>query len=535
MHLLPKQWKYLSFWGVFFLCAFITNTAQAQDTLRIFYSSGEHKLFPSSKMELNDFVFTHDLKFVDSIAILGYTDSTGHKAKNQKLSERRVKTVKSLLTKVGISDSVPIAITAMGEESDTENPRMENHRRVEVILFFTKAYVPPAEEEERPSTGFVNSNCYLNAQDVMSKANISYYMKGNTRYVKLEMEVHQLDAAKRYFSLTARNRYPKLLKWETETTGYWWWKHPRYVASLKARDFERYGIVVLHAVDTNNREDCTICGSDPISAYGLSTKLVPNNFVMQNMLIKKRILPSRIELKVPKEYVSLGRAYYLDSATNYPINWTAKPGRKSAPFYFAELPTALFNSHDFQVFSYRYFCKDAEPGYTINKLDSIRPHTCTPSGGGILDFAVGMELGYRHFNRDEGSISAYFEAPIQNFYFRTNLGYTSKNRILGALQADYHFFAFSPFAEYRLSSNPVLVNEEHRVFTGYGGTTFTGLFGNNANSLLNEYYLGIDLNNRINGIGFDRLFLQAGVCFDYMGNPSGKILSIRTGIQIRFY
>ncbi len=492
-------------------------------------------MLPGGKTELNDFIFTHDLKFVDSIALIGYADSTGQKQKNQKLSERRVKTVKSHLVKIGIHDTVPIFTNAMGEESDQGNKNLENHRRVEIVLFFTKAYVPPAEEEERPSTGFVNANCYLDALDVMSKANISYFMKGNTRFVKLEMEVRQFDASQRYFSLTARNRYPKLLKWETETTGYWWWKHPRYVTSVKAKDFERYGVVVLHQADTNNLEDCTICGTDPISSYGLSTRLLPNNFVMQNMLIKKRILPTRIEMKIPKEYISLGRTYYLDSLTSYPINWTSKPGRKAAPFYFAEIPVQLFNSKDFQVFSYRYYCKDAELPYNTNAVDTIRPNICGFTGGSIYDFSLGLELGYRHFTRDEGFISAYFQAPMRNFCFQANVGYTSKNRILGGLQADYHFFGFAPFSEYRLASNQVVVSEEHRIVSTYAGTSFTGLFGDNWNSILNEYYLGIDFNNRTNGLGFERIFVQAGAAFDYAGKASEEIFSVRAGMQFRFY
>ena len=533
MNLLPKQWKNLSFWGVFFFALFCAVNGRAQDTLRIFYANGEHKLYPNSKMELNDFVFTHDLKFVDSIALIGYTDSTGQKQKNQKLSERRVKTVKSYLSRIGIHDSVPIFANAMGEESDEGGKKLENHRRVEVLLFFTKAYIPPAEEEERPTNGFVNSNCYLGADDVMAKANVSYFMKGNTRFVKLEMEVHQFDASQRYFSLTARNRYPKLLKWETETTGYWWWKHPRYVASLKAKDFERYGIVVLHPVDTNNREACTICGTDPISNLGLSPQLLPNGFVMQNMLVKKRILPKRIEMKIPKEYISLGRSYYLDSLTNYPINWQAKPGRKAAPFYFAEIPVQLFNTNDFQIFSYRYYCKEAIPEYTTNKVDTIHLHTCTVASA--LDFSAGLELGYRHLTRDEGFVSGYFQMPFGNFLFQVNAGYTSRNRILGGLQAEYHFFAFSPFGEYHLGSNPVIVNEEHRIVSTYAGTSFTGLFQKNSNSLLNEFYLGIAFWNRTNGIGFDKLFVQSGVGFDYLDNAQSNIFAIRAGVQFRFH
>jgi len=535
MKLLPKQWKNLSFWGVFFFCLFNAHFSSGQDTLRIFYTSGEHKLYPNSKMDINGFIFSHDLKYVDSICLNGYTDSTGQTKKNQKLSERRVGSVKKYLYRIGISDTVPVFTQAKGEESDNENPNLENHRRVELILYFTKSYVPPSEEEEKPSGNFVNSNCYISALDVMAKSNLTYFMKGNTKYVKLEMEASLMNQSQRYYSLTARNRYPKLVKWEVETTGYWWWKRPRYVANVKAKDYEKYGVVVLHETDTSNREPCTICGTDPQNDWFLKAQLMPDSYILQNMLIRKRILPSRIEIAVPKEYISIGRGYYLDSLTSIPLYWTIKNTRNAAPFYYAEIPKALFNPADFQVYSYRRVCAEAAPVFPPNPADTVRRGRCLINFGSLIDFSTGIEVSYHHFSRDEGLYGVYFQAPYSQFMFQTTMGYSSKNRAFGSFQADYHFLGASLFSEFRMSSNPVLVQENQRLFTTYVGTSFSGFFTNASKQMINEYHLGISFWNKNVGFGFDSFFLQGGVFFDFSNDSDDGIFDLRTGFRFRVH
>ena len=535
MKLLPKQWKNLSFWGVFFFALF-SHQCNAQDTLRIFYTSGEHKLYPNSKIEINGFIFSHELKYVDSISLNGYTDSTGQVKKNQKLSEKRALTVEKYLYRIGISDTVPISTQAKGEESENENPNLENHRRVELILYFTKSYVPIEEEEEKPSGNFVNSNCYMSAEDVMSKSNLTYYMKGNTRYVKLEMEASLMNKSQRYYSLTARNRYPKLVKWEVQTTGYWWWKRPRYIANMKAKDYEKYGVVVLHETDTNNREACTICGTDPQTEWYLHSRLVEDQFLLENMTLKKKWLPSRIEIAVPKAYVSIGKGYYLDSLTNYPIQWTIKNTRNAAPFYYTEVPKQYFNAADFKIYSYRKVCANQEVRPTNpNPIDTNRGLPCRPSFGSWVDFSAGLQFDYRHFSRDEGMVSGYFQLPYNQFLFQANAGYTSKNRSYVTLSADFHFFGFSPFGEYKASSNPVVTQENWRKITGYLGNSFTSFFGKNQNQLINEFHLGISYWNSSNGAGFESLFIEGGLCFDFSNLKSSEKWSVRTGLRFRIY
>lgn len=511
---------------------FFTPFLRAQDTLNLYYSSGEYKLYAYSKNKLSNFVFSHDLKFVDSISVLGYTDSTGQKAKNMKLSERRARSVKNYLLNMGVKDSVPVGLLAKGEESDNEVKAGINHRRVEVILYFTTSYVPPAEEEEKPSSTFVNSNCYKSADSIMAMCDVTYYSRGSSKYVKLEIEAFQLNPKTRVYSLSARNRYPKLVKWELETTGELWWKRPRYVAHVRLKDFEKYGVVEV-TKDTAGMK-CTVCGNETQSNWTLYThRLTTDVFLMQNMQVRKCILPKRMELKVPKEYLSLEKGYYLDSLTNYPIDWIVRSGRKAAPYYYAYIPMPFFEPNNFRIYSYRGYCLEADITDYSFHVDTLKRHVCPPVSSYTFDYTLGLEGGYRHAFSDEGSFSVYFQPLFGKTVLQTNVGYTSRNRTLIGVQADYHFFAFSPFPETYIAANQQTVDEDHRIFSAYAGTSFTGFLHKSETSLLNEYYLGAAFWNKAQSFGLDRIFLQAGWGLDFLGDSNFKGLVLRAGIQVK--
>jgi OOP family OmpA-OmpF porin len=75
---------------------------------------------------------------VDSITITGHTDSVGTDAYNQKLSERRAKSVRNYMVKAGIDASLITSTSGMGEtkpvaSNDTADGRQQN-RRVEIVV-----------------------------------------------------------------------------------------------------------------------------------------------------------------------------------------------------------------------------------------------------------------------------------------------------------------------------------------------------------------------------------------------------------------
>jgi OOP family OmpA-OmpF porin len=111
---------------------------------------GAHALFdhdksnlrPEGKSEL-DAVAAKLKSFssVQSISVVGHTDSDGTEAYNQALSERRAASVKDYLVSKGISSSV-ISTSGMGETQPTASNKTkegrQQNRRVEITIRATK-------------------------------------------------------------------------------------------------------------------------------------------------------------------------------------------------------------------------------------------------------------------------------------------------------------------------------------------------------------------------------------------------------------
>lgn len=97
----------------------------------------------AAKPELDAFASrVKSLSSVDSISIVGHTDSSGTDAYNQNLSERRAAAVKDYLASQGIDSSV-MSTSGMGEsqpvaDNSTKEGRAQN-RRVEITLKGAKA------------------------------------------------------------------------------------------------------------------------------------------------------------------------------------------------------------------------------------------------------------------------------------------------------------------------------------------------------------------------------------------------------------
>lgn len=100
---------------------------------------------PAGKVKLDDFAARlSTLNTVESVNIVGHTDSTGTDAYNQALSMRRANSVKNYLLDKGVSSSV-MSTSGMGESQPvasnaTREGRTQN-RRVEVSFTGTETEV----------------------------------------------------------------------------------------------------------------------------------------------------------------------------------------------------------------------------------------------------------------------------------------------------------------------------------------------------------------------------------------------------------
>jgi len=518
-------------WGaILILIAVTTVKVRAQDTLCLYYSNGEFRLSEVSKRSLDNFVFAHEIKAVDSIYLVGYADSTGQKKSNLKLSQRRANAVKKYLRTIFYSDSLTISVSARGEENKVVKKGVLSHRRVEIILFYPASTIKDKEFEETNTT-FSDNTCYRMADSILDLCHLNYYSKGSRRYVRLELDASKYNPKLRCYSLSAKTKYPKLVKWEQETTGEFWWKRPRYVANIKAVDFDKYGIVTVHSGDTTGKE-CIVCSNESSDDWYISSKLNTDAFLMQNMQIRKTILPKKMEIIVPKEYVSIEKGYYLDSLTEYPLQWEYKRGRKCAPYYFAFVPMQLFHPESFSIYTYKQFCTEYVPRAHPVRIDTIPRRLGCPIQGGAPEYNFGVEIGYWNTTSDEGYFSGYGQFNAGKMELGLKAGITSKTSLMFQFLADYHVWAIAPFPERTVSGN-VFNADDQRFLSLYIGTTAASFFKDIDPRIVQDFHVGISYWNKRYGSGADRFFIQSGLGFNYLKNDQPRFISTMVGVRFR--
>lgn len=114
------------------------------------FQTSKASLTVDAKANLNKLVPVFNEYADTDIKIYGYTDSTGKKEFNQKLSEKRATSVKAYLISKGITDS-RIEIEGMGindpiASNETKEGRAQN-RRVEFTITANEKMIKDAEKE----------------------------------------------------------------------------------------------------------------------------------------------------------------------------------------------------------------------------------------------------------------------------------------------------------------------------------------------------------------------------------------------------
>jgi len=519
------------------VCCILPKNAFNQDTLSLFYTGGKHRLLDINQLKLDNFIYSHDLSLLDSVGVIGFADSTGNSVKNLKLSQRRAKTVANYLDRY-LKAGVHIASYARGEEDDLAKPQ-KNHRRVEVVLYFVDGFKLQEEEKEIPV--FTNSNnsdeCYELAYAPLAQCDVSFFIKGKTRYVRLELEPHHYTEGTKLYTLSSKTRAPKLVKWKPEVTGQLWWKRTRYVTAVKALDFEAYGLVVK--IPKNKEEDstsCRLCDDDPSLNWKMERNLQLDAFIMQNVQLRKVFVDDEYLLIVPKEYVNVSNAYYFDAERDSSVQWFTKNGRKNGLYYFATVSKEQLASPTWGIYSYHPVCLyKATPvvAHTYS-IDTIKRHFCPPTAFGGGGGYWGLEAGYLNYSNHSAYAGAYFQWNRNNIELAVVGGIDLRTQPFIDVRFDYHFATFSPFAEVFVDkTNRSVVHEFHRVINVYGGTALNTIFSQNDVLFMNDFHLGTVYINNGFWLSFERIFAECGTAFNYAQLNNSLSFYARVGIQIR--
>lgn len=515
---------------IVFVCS--KQFVSAQEIFSIYYPSGDSKLLDDNKQEINKYIFSHDLRKIDSLQVIGYADSTGKKKLNFKLSRKRAEKVKNYLIEI-LPAKTPVSSLARGEENALRNPN-ENHRRVEIHLFYGGKRL--AEDTTELYEYFGNTKtCFVLSDSVMKNCNIIRFNDGRTNQVILEMEPHLFSKNQVYYTLTKGSQYAKIIKWKLEMSGDGWWRHERYRARIKETDFESYGVLTKKKVQENDNE-CMVCDKDMSTPLELKSELLPEVYIMQHVQLRKKMLEGEYLLIVPQDYVSPTRSYYFDKNYDQPVEWHTKIGIRNRPYYFATVPSAYLKNKEWSIYSNRSICLPTGDSLEIAyPLDTLNPHQCLPeSRGGLNAFEYGLEATFWNYDFRAAAISGYAQYTGTRFEYSLNTGVDLKARIQVMVKTDYLIFSFDPYKQPFIgNANRSMIHDFHPTLAAYTGTNLTFLNDRSGAGLVHALYIGAAYKNNPFSFAFDRFYTNVGIATNYL-HSGGLNFSLYFQVGVKF-
>lgn len=528
--LIHKFWKRLVVLQAF--CVFGT-VVHGQDTLSLFYANGEYKLSPSNQAFLNEFVFGHDLKELDSVQVFGFTDVTGKIKQNMRLSKKRAQVVVDRIEEL-LPRRKPIRCIAMGEESD-EDRHERNHRRVELILF-GKNYALNSDRNEIRLTDLNHKRgtCYTVHDSIMMNCFVTPFKRGSSKYLKVHVAAHQVPKEQLY-SFSGASLQVKPLKWKLEKLGTSWWHQQVYTTLVKEKDYYTYGLLVLR--DTVIDPACGACEYDTISP-NMRGSLSVDIAIMENMQIRYAPWRQKVRFYVPSEFVDVNQRYFFGNSTELPVYWFQKRGKEASLIYIAELDKSAYRRLGAQIYSPHQHCGDSVAHFIAKyAAKKIRPHGCAGQRENVLGrFRTGIELGAWNGTRTSFGVNLYVDYQYSRWIATLAAGTDVQLNLQNYLALNVILYSFVPFSEEVLDVNRPQVHDYHRPLLLYTGLGLSNQFAFRANQplrILPELHAGIALQNNEYGFGLDRLFLEGGLGYQWDGNASKIAPYARIGIRFK--
>ncbi len=507
-------------------------SAFSQEVFSIYYPSGDYKLLNENKQQINKYIFSHNLKKIDSLQVIGYADSTGKKKLNFRLSKKRAEKVKDYLVEI-LPAKTPVSSFARGEENALRNPN-ENHRRVEIHLFYAGKHLTEDSTELYEYFGNTKT-CFVLSDTIMKNCNIIRFNDGRTNMVILEMEPHMFSKNQTYYTLTKGSQYAKIIKWKLELSGDGWWRHERYRAKVKEADFESYGILTKKQV-REDYDQCVVCEKDMATPLTLKSELLPEVYIMQNLQLRKKMLDGEYLLIIPQEYVTPTRSYYFDRNYDHPIEWHTKFGIRNRPYYFAVVPKEYLKNKEWNIYSNRSTCIPEGDSLKISyPLDTMNAHSCLPeSRGGLNALEYGLEANYWNFDFRAAAVSAYIQYAGTRFEHSVNVGVDLKARIQAMIKTDYLIFSFDPYKQTFIgNANRSMIHDFHPTLAAYTGMNLTFINDRSNTGLVHALYIGAAYKNNPFSFGLDRFYTNVGISTNYL-NSGGLNFSLYLQLGVKF-
>lgn len=499
---------------LFILCIM---RAGAQDTLRIYFETGKSKISDAQAMILNTISSRYDLADVDSILYAGMADSVGNLSANLKLSRKRAQATADYCSRF-MKKNYTHRIAALGETSDHST---EQNRQVCIVFYTAPLKDSTRQMPEIPA--LPGSLCSYVDYELLHRSSLRLIVKNKVEYVRIEADPHYLKTYhEHYYATILKNGSVaiKKVKWAQD-----------HSTLIPKKDFQRFKIF------KTGKQPCEECGEDLVAQKRIlyeSPCLQVDRFLMDHLQVKVKLFDqSKVKIRARREYVYLEDKYLIGCSLEHELLWSVKKGRSNRRYYFASLP--VYGFYLGNIVRVMDCCKSKpEPSECERGRISCGTSWASPDKG-LMFFIEGGD----HYRPDTHTpylalgLSKSWESARVSLLAGTNPDLD----IYGSLRYQYHYLSVPVLRLSSLSGwqTPGSIWPRYGLRL-YAGTELNALksTGSKSDLLEQNLHLGAALVNLRQKPIFYRLFIQAGIAYDYLQNHSTTAYFIaQAGIQFR--
>lgn len=497
-----------------------------QDTISIYFESGQSKIQDNQLMVLNAIPVNYDLSTLDSVYFMGMADSVGDFKANIKLSMKRAENTARFCKRI-IPENILVKINALGERTNFEK---QKNRRVDIILYFQPVV---AEKTEQAEIRQAKEACYTIDYELLHRCHIRTVKKGKKEWAMLETTFFDPKKKKEYFYGSVDNKrdfIPKPVKWASKVTGNLWWAKNRYVATIPKDDFDRYK---LFRIENLPCSDCNENFQNQSKILKEDTCAQVDRFLMENIQFRVRWFNHQwVTIRAPRVYVNLEDHYFIGCNFENEMIWETRKGKRKQNYFYSKLPLRF--TYIENITRLMECCKsNPEPSQCDIPLIYIHEF-----GKPNSSFLLNLETGSYY---QQLTVTPYAGLAIskENIYNRVSIsaGTDIDFNFYGSLRYQYHFLSFSfqmlnPYSLWESPSEQKVIDRYGRLYLG--SELKTRMNKTKQNFLEQNIHIGLAaINTSVNAF-IPRIFLQYGLGYDYLGNYSKEIYSIvQVGIDMK--
>ena len=504
-------------WIIFLLAMFASVHSFGQDTVSVYFNSGQAKI-PKNHYSLLDAIpVIYDLSTLDSVRYIGMADSIGPVKSNRKLSERRAENVAKYCENF-FPERVTIKIFSLGERA---HPDRDQNRRVDMLLYFRPPPIPPDPADEKQA---VEAVCYNIDYQLLHRSHEGILKKRQKEWVLLTTTLPDLKRKDEHYYGTINESgefKAQRVKWKSRRTGQLWWSKNRYEARIPKKDYHRYKIFKISPLP------CDSCAEDIISKAedpkGTTCHQV-DRFLMDNIQIKTGLFNKKsVQVRAPREYIHINDRYILGCELKKTLIWNTRKGKRKQLYYYSELP--LIGTKVTNITRMMDCCEaDPEP----SECEKTRIQCATlgnPSGPWTLNAEVGSELWAKDW-------AAYAGLGVfkEGLYARSSflLGMDTDLSLITIIRYQLHLLSI-PYDIFKLNSGWQSPSDKSIIYKYarlYLGSELGGRFNADKNFVEQNLHVGIASVDTNPNAFIPRIFVQYGLGVDYLSNRNDGIYSV---------